>query len=58
MTEKKECVALPFIGGVIVGAILALLFTPGTGKENREKIKSYAQNLAEIIKKKIEEEKT
>ncbi|MDI6850588.1 MAG: YtxH domain-containing protein [bacterium] len=57
MCEEKENLVLPFIGGVLVGAILGLLFSPSTGRENREKIKSLAQNLAEQIKRKIEEER-
>jgi gas vesicle protein len=55
MCKEKENLILPFIGGVLVGAVLGLLFSPSSGKENREKIKTFAQNIAEQIKRKIEE---
>ncbi|HOK22660.1 MAG TPA: YtxH domain-containing protein [Candidatus Hydrothermia bacterium] len=58
MSEKKECEMLPFIGGIVVGALLALVLTPNTGKENREKIKSYAKQVSQNIKKKMGEEKS
>jgi gas vesicle protein len=55
MCKEKENLVLPFIGGVLVGAVLGLLFSPASGKENREKIKTFVQNIAEQIKRKIEE---
>uniref|UniRef100_A0A7C2K3R2 YtxH domain-containing protein n=1 Tax=candidate division WOR-3 bacterium TaxID=2052148 RepID=A0A7C2K3R2_UNCW3 len=57
MCKEKENLVLPFIGGIMVGTILGLLFSPASGRENREKIKLFAQFLAEQIKRKIEEEK-
>jgi gas vesicle protein len=57
MCEEKEKSLMPFIGGVLLGVVLGVLLTPRSGKESRELISSYAKELIEKIKSKIEEKK-
>lgn len=48
-TRKREGKGLLFFGilaGAIVGAALALVYSPGTGEENREQVMEYISDKA------------
>ena len=43
------------LSGVVIGGIIALLFTPQSGKETRQMIKNKATGMVDAIKGKAEE---
>ncbi|HOJ49307.1 MAG TPA: YtxH domain-containing protein [Spirochaetota bacterium] len=42
-----------FVGGVVVGGILGVLFAPAPGKETREKIKETLNDIEDKAKEKL-----
>lgn len=48
---------LRFVFGATIGAILALLYAPRSGKETRDKLKTQADELVEKSKERISAEK-
>ena len=46
---------LAFLGGAVVGGIVALLTTPNTGAENRKLIAEKLKQGADLTKKELEE---
>lgn len=57
--RNVECsgpvVALAFLGGAFVGAMVGILFAPKSGAETRRAIKSYADKTEEEIIEKAKE---
>jgi gas vesicle protein len=43
-----------FLGGVVVGAVTALLVAPKSGKETREELKKYIEDAEKILRDKSE----
>jgi len=48
-------VILAFFGGVVVGAVTALLLAPQSGKETREDIKNFVTEAEDKIRRKYDE---
>jgi gas vesicle protein len=42
-------VGLAFVGGGLVGAAMALLWTPQSGRESREQVRGYGQRAEEQV---------
>lgn len=54
MFEKKNTFkkyAFTFIGGVIAGAILGLLYAPVTGKKMQKKVADVADEVQQTVRK-------
>jgi gas vesicle protein len=49
LEKKEQSVFIPFVLGGLVGAGIALLLAPKSGKEVREEIKGLAENTRETI---------
>jgi gas vesicle protein len=47
MSEKNSNNTLAFLLGIVVGALLGVLFAPAGGKETRKKIAKYLEELEE-----------
>jgi gas vesicle protein len=47
MADDRGCslgaVGLAFVGGGLVGAVMALLLAPQSGRESREQVRGYAR---------------
>lgn len=50
--KKSNAVAGAFLGGAIVGGIIALLFAPKSGAETREMIRDFVDDEIDMIKAK------
>jgi gas vesicle protein len=50
MKNTGICSLVSFIGGVLVGSITAMLTTPQTGSELRDKIREYLEQESEKIR--------
>jgi gas vesicle protein len=55
MSEKNSNNTLAFLLGIVVGALLGVLFAPAEGKETRKKIAKYLEELEEKGEEFIEE---
>jgi gas vesicle protein len=58
MTEsRQENKALPFIGGMLIGAVVAAMFAPRKGEEMRMEVKNKAKEMKEKLDAKKSEMK-
>jgi gas vesicle protein len=53
MADDRGCslgaVGLAFVGGGLVGAVMALLLAPQSGRESREQVRGYARRAEEHV---------
>ena len=54
MKNTGTCIS-SLIGGMLIGSVVALLFTPKTGREMRSQIKTAVKDRADKMKNRAEE---
>ncbi len=52
--KSGKAVFMAFLGGIIIGGALALLLTPYTGEEVRDRLKRESKKIADKIRDEIQ----